>query len=185
MHDTACPDAELVARARAGDRRAFDEIVDRYQTTLYNVVLRVLRNHDDAVDVVQTAFARAWDRLDTFDPSRRFFSWLYRIALNAALNTRAKMRTSTPIEDIELVNPGAGPEDDVTRLEERVAIERAIAQLPEHYREVVLLRHFADQSYEEIAESVGIDAKTVKSRLFTARSRLAELLRHFHREASA
>jgi RNA polymerase sigma-70 factor (ECF subfamily) len=185
IDETAYDDSELAVRARRGDTRAFDVLVERHRVTLYNVVLRVLRNHDDAVDVVQTAFARAWDRLDTFDPSRRFFSWLYRIALNAAINARAKERVSTDIDDLELTSPEPSPDEAVASLERSAAIERALARLPEHYRQVVLLRHFADLSYVEIAHAVGVEPKTVKSRLYTARACLAVLLRDHRDEMEA
>lgn len=178
-------DAALVAAARAGDRRAFDTIVLRHQSTLYNVAVRVLRDPDDAIDAVQTTFTKAWDRLDTFDPSRRLFSWLYRIALNTALNERERRRPQESIEDVELVSGAPGPEDQVHGLERRHAIERALAALPVHYREVVVLRHFAELSYDEIADAVGVEPKTVKSRLFTARTRLADLLRPRMGEAEA
>lgn len=178
-------DAVLVAAARAGDRRAFDAIVLRYQSTLYNVAVRVLRDPDDAIDAVQTTFAKAWDRLDSFDPERRLFSWLYRIALNTSLNERERRRPQDPIDDLDLVSAAPGPEEHAQGSERRVAVELALTKLPAHYREVVVLRHFADLSYEEIADAVGVEAKTVKSRLFSARTRLADLLRDHVQEAGA
>lgn len=182
-------EADLIAAARAGHRESFDRIMERYEPVLYNVAVRVVRDREEALDVVQSTFLRAWDRLDTFDPSQRLFSWLYRIAINVALNARARHRDCEAIDELaddpRMSSPRPGPDDDLARLESNVAIERAMAQLPQHYREVVLLRHFSDLSYEEIAQALDIEVKTVRSRLFTARRRLAELLEGFAREASA
>lgn len=178
-------DAELVEASLAGRRRAFDVIVERYEPVLYNVAVRLLRDQDEALDVVQTTFVRAWDHLGSFDRSRRLFSWLYRIAVNVALNTRAKQRPSESLEDVRLESMDRQPDELVNRLEQSAAIEAAIGQLPEHYREVVLLRHFSELSYEEIAHALDIEVKTVKSRLFTARRQLADLLSEFRNEARA
>lgn len=185
QHVDGHSDAELVEASLAGRRRAFDTIVERYEPVLYNVAVRLLRDQDEALDVVQTTFVRAWDHLGSFDRSRRLFSWLYRIAVNVALNTRAKQRPSESLEDVRLESMDRQPDELVNRLEQSAAIEAAIGQLPEHYREVVLLRHFSELSYEEIAHALDIEVKTVKSRLFTARRQLADLLSEFRNEARA
>lgn len=162
-------------RALSGESQAFECLVQRYQPVLYNVALRVTGSSEDAQDITQTAFLRAWDHLERFDRRRRFFSWLYRIALNLSLSSRAR-RTET-IELSETIQSEAPSALEALAMRERRDdIERAIAGLPDHYREVVLLRHMADLSYQQIAEALDLPVKTVKSRLFTARRRLAERL---------
>jgi RNA polymerase sigma-70 factor (ECF subfamily) len=134
----------------------------------------MLGDYEDARDAVQTAFVRAYERLDTFDPDRKFFSWMYRIAVNECLNT---IQGRKPIEDLPLdvsVDGDAFAQVESGELRERV--QAALTRLTPEYREVVVLRHFADLSYEEIGDSLHIPVKTVKSRLFTARERLAALL---------
>lgn len=170
------PEDEIacVARCLKGDTSAFEPLVTRYQRVLFTVALRLLGNADDARDATQNAFIRAYERLDTFDPSRRFFSWIYRIVVNESLNLRRAQRPHEPLP--ATLETGA---DALDRLEARELSERvqgALMALSHEHREVVVMRHFADLSYEEIAETLDIPAKTVKSRLFSARQRLAPLL---------
>lgn len=168
------PDEILVQRALAGDNRAFGEIVDRYQRVLYTLALRMVGNTEDARDIAQKAFIKAWRGLGTYDPGRRFFSWIYRIAVNESLNLR---RARRPQEALGTSIEVAGGQAEAVEAGETAArVERAIAQLSEEYREVVVLRYFGELSYEEIGEAVGVPEKTVKSRLFSARQRLAGLL---------
>lgn len=162
-------------RALAGEAEAFDHLVLRYQNVLYNVALRVTGNPDDARDITQSAFLKAWQHLEGFDPARRFFSWLYRIALNLSITARSRRMETTEIPE-SLQSTGPSPTDRVENVEKRQNIERAIDELPEHYREVVLLRHMGELSYREIADSLDLPEKTVKSRLFTARRLLADKL---------
>lgn len=175
----ADPDDDLVCVARClqGDSSAFEPIVRRYQRVLYGVARRMLANHDDALDATQNAFAHAYERLDTFDPGRRFFSWIYRIAVNECLNARRARRPGEPLAD-GMGAPDAGsPEQIVENLERSESIDAALTRLSEDHRLVVVLRHFADLSYTEISDAIGVPEKTVKSRLFDARQRLGILLR--------
>lgn len=166
-------DAVWVARCLRGDSAAFETLVLRYQRVLYTVALRLTGNAEDARDVTQNTFIRAYERLETYDPERRFFSWIYRIAVNESLNYLRVRRAHDPLEDtIEAV---AG-EDPVERRQIGERVQSALMELTREYREVVVLRYFGELSYEEIGETVGIPEKTVKSRLFSARQRLAEIL---------
>src|SRR5438046_469285 len=164
-----------VARCLRGDASAFEALVTRYERVVFTVAMRLLGNAEDARDATQNAFVRAYERLDTFDPSRRFFSWMYRVAVNESLNLRRTQRAHDPLpETIEAGGAGAVDRVEARELGER--IQAALMTLSREHREVVVMRHFADLSYEEIAEALEIPEKTVKSRLFSARQRLAPLL---------
>lgn len=134
----------------------------------------MLGNRDEALDATQTAFVKAYERLGTYDPSFRFFSWIYRILTNECLNV---LRARKPAEAIHPDLPVAGvPVDRLEVGQRRAAVQSALMSLAVEYREVVVLRHFADLSYDEMAATLGIPAKTVKSRLYTARQQLGRLL---------
>jgi RNA polymerase sigma-70 factor (ECF subfamily) len=167
-------DLDAIRRCRAGDSAAFEPIVRRYQRPLYTVALRILGNREDANDAAQNAFVKAYEKLAGFDESRRFFSWVYRILVNECLNLRRNRHAYVDITD-DL--PGdRSPAEAFEQHETRKRVQAAIVELPLHYREVVVLRHFTELSYEEIADTLGISVAVVKSRLFTARQRLARIL---------
>lgn len=175
-------DEVLVRNSLAGDRGAFAEIVSRYERPLYNVALRTLGDPDDARDATQNAFVKAWMNLGQFDQSRKLFSWLYRIALNESINRLRTRRRQEPLDE-RLVDQGQAPDEGAEQQEQRQQLELAMAQLSEGYREVLVLRHWMQLSYDEIADAIGIPPKTVKSRLFSARTRLGEILRSMGVEA--
>lgn len=166
-------DAALIGRCQAGDTDAFEAIVRHYQRGLFNIALRMLGSDEDARDATQTTFIKAYQHLDRFDPAQRFFSWIYRILKNECLNVLRARRQSEPVP---LDLPAAGIADSVEAGERTRAIQRALLALSDDYREVMVLRHFTDLSYDEIASTLGIPVKTVKSRLYSARQRLSELL---------
>lgn len=169
-------DAAIVARCLEGDVQAFSILVERYQRVLYNLGLRMLGNPEDARDASQTAFLKAWAKLSSFDPRFRFFSWIYKITVNECLNQINRRRRVEPLDPkVELPSR----EDTAAGVEAREATERvqaALLQLTAEHREVVILRHFLEMSYGEIAGTLTIAEKTVKSRLYEARQRLCELL---------
>ena len=167
-------DALLVARCLQGDPEAFDPLVKRYERVLFSVAFRLVGNYEDARDATQNAFVRAYVHLETFDPTRKFFSWIYRIAVNECLNLRRGRRPQEPLE--HAMATVGGPGDAARDFEDRERIEVALQGLTAEYREVVVLRHFADLSYAEISDAIGVPEKTVKSRLFSARQRLGEIL---------
>ena len=175
-------DETLVQRCLAGDRAAFAELVRRYERPLFNVALRTLGDREEARDATQSAFVKAWVHLATFDRQRRFFSWLYRITLNESLNRLRGRRPAAPLDE-RLVDSQRTPVECAERAERARRLERAMAQLTHSQREVLVLRHWLDLSYDEIADALQVPAKTVKSRLFSARTRLAELLRALGVEA--
>ena len=167
-------EAGLVQRCLQGDAEAFRPLVERYQHVLYRVALRMLGDAEDARDCAQNAFMKAYTNLANYDVRFRFFSWLYRILLNDCLNV---LRARRPIEALDPFLEGAdNPFEHARSNETRDRVRAAILQLSPEHREVIVLRHLADLSYTEIADMTGLPEKTVKSRLFSARQRLADLL---------
>lgn len=169
----------LVKRCRQGDRGAFSQLVKRYQRTLYNAAYRVLGREEDARDITQVVFLRIAERLAEYDPRYKFFSWVYRIAVNESLNLLRKNAREEPLDGEADDMPGLESADpawrmDAAQVSERV--QRALMKMKFSDRVVLTLRHFSECSYEEIAEILQIEVKTVKSRLFEARQRLRPLL---------
>lgn len=174
-------DRALVKRFRGGDREAFTELVIRYQRPVYNAAFWILRSAEDAHDIAQNVFLKVAERLDEFDPERRFFSWIYRIAVNESLNLlRRNGHEETLDEEIDL--PGAesaNPESRASDAELSRGIQGALMKMSTNDRTVLVLRHFSECSYQEIAQILDVDEKTVKSRLFEARYRLRDMLKDF------
>jgi RNA polymerase sigma-70 factor (ECF subfamily) len=171
-------DQALLERFRRGDRAAFAELVVRYQRPLYNAAFWVLRKAEDASDVTQTVFLRVAERLDEYDPKYKFFSWIYRIAVNESLDLLRRNGREEELDD-EIDVPGAesaNPESQVGAAEVSRRIRSAMMGMATNDRIVLSLRHFSECSYEEIGRILELDEKTVKSRLYEARSRLRDLL---------
>ncbi len=166
-------DAELVRRCRAGESAAYEALLTEYEKPVYNVAFRMLHDVHDAQDVTQTVFMKVFENLDRYDSRHRFFSWVYRIAINESINLAQKRSRQRPLEGHEPTQL-QGPEDDVERAAVGDAIEDVLMTIKTDYRTVLVLRHFAGFSYEEISEVVDVPAKTVKSRLFTARRLLRD-----------
>jgi len=167
-------DAAFVARSLADDPSGFEALVARYQRVLFTVAMRMLGDYDEASDATQNAFVKAYRKLDTFDPKRRFFSWIYRILRNECLNARRDHRPHEPLTPD--VASTASVADDFEAAERRRLVQSAILALPAAQREVIVLRHFTELSYAEIADALGIPEKTVRSRLHDARQHLASML---------
>ena len=173
------PDSFLIARARQGDLRAFEEIVRLYQRRVYGVALRIVRAHDVADDVAQEAFVRAWRSLDRFELGRPFGPWVCRIAANLAVNHVRSPRAreeGLPEGHAETRGDDPGPLAAVLDAEARRVLDEAVAGLPLEQRAVFVLRAVEEMSYAEIASALGISPGTVMSRLFRARERLARSL---------
>lgn len=166
-------DREAVKRCLEGDPSAFETLVDRYQNVLFTVAFRLLGDYEEARDAAQNTFLKVYDKLSTFDQQQRFFSWMYRILVNECLNARRRPALQRLDDD----GPKAGTAPDAVETRERRRdVKAAILALPPAYREVIVLRHFAAMSYEDMSAAIGVPAKTVKSRLYSARQQLAELL---------
>jgi RNA polymerase sigma-70 factor (ECF subfamily) len=172
------PDLALVERCRKGDWSAFTELVVRYQRPIYNAAFWILRKPEDANDIAQVVFLRIAERLDEYDPRFKFFSWIYRIAVNESLNLLRRHGREDALDDnVDL--PGSDnddPERQASDAEVAQRIRSALMKLTPNDRVVLTLRHFSECSYEEIGQILDLDQKTVKSRLFEARQRLRVLL---------
>jgi RNA polymerase sigma-70 factor (ECF subfamily) len=166
-------DSALVQQTLEGNMRAFEVIVDRYQKPVFNIALRMLRDADDAEDVAQVAFLKAYENLRLYKPGFKFFSWLYRIAMNESLNF---LRQRRPFERMEDVREAAALADEVETAEVAQQIEQALMRLTADQRAVVVLKHFEGFSYLEIGQILDISEKKVKSRLFAARQVLRGVL---------
>ena len=172
-------DQTLLERYRSGDRDAFGELVVRYQRPLYNAAFWVLRSPEDASDITQIVFLKIAEQLDEYDPRYKFFSWIYRIAINESLNLLRRNRREEPLDD-EVDLPGSernNPESRVGAAEISRLIRDAMMRLSTKDRVVLSLRHFSECSYQEIGQILDLDEKTVKSRLFEARHRLRDMLK--------
>ena len=175
-------DAELVASARAGDHEAFATLVGRYENRIVRLV-RGMVPESDTEDVTQEAFLKAYRKLGNFDGRSSFYTWLYRIASNTAMDWRKKEKhrrhaplPEGPEGEDAAQSFDAGPEDATTRRELSAKIDAAIEALPEKYHEILVLREIEGLSYEEISARLGMSKGTVESRLFRARERLRERL---------
>lgn len=167
-------DAALVNRSLAGDATAFETLVTRHQRALYTVACRMLGNPEDAADALQGALIKAYQHRARFDPRHRFFSWIYRIVVNECLNM---LRARRPEDELNPALAAVGtPYDTAAASERATQVQQALMQLTTDARTVIVLRHFGDLSYDEIAETLGVPSKTVKSRLHSARQKLGERL---------
>lgn len=186
---------QAIERVLGGDREAYTVLVERYSGPLFRYLLRMLGRYEEAEDVTQEAFLRAYLSLASYDPHYRFSTWLFRIATNLALNRLRDERRVISLEALSGTPEEPPPELEDRRNESRpeaVAeqkelsrwVRECLEELPPAYRLVVALRHVADLSYEEIAEVTGLPLNTVRSRLHRGRERLGECLeKHGFREA--
>lgn len=172
---TETSESALIERGGRGDRQALAELLDRYQKPVFNAALRIVGNPDDASDVTQAVFLKAFENLDRYDPAYRFFSWIYRIAVNESINYRKSRQRIQPLGDRE-VPDHAGPQSSAESGDLSRVVQAGLMELGDIYRVVVMLRHYADFSYREIGEILDIPEKTVKSRLFTARQQMRDIL---------
>jgi RNA polymerase sigma-70 factor (ECF subfamily) len=176
-------DAELVARSKAGDKEAFGELVRRYQKPVFRIVLRMVKSPDDADDLTQDTFVRAHRGLKTFKEEFDFHPWLYRIAVNQAINflNKRKRQAAVDLEDVPEGDIKSGPEPEsplqsASRQELLKKLDAALERLPDEQRTVFLLRVQEGLSYEEIAETMETPKGTVMSRLARARMALRKYM---------
>jgi RNA polymerase sigma-70 factor (ECF subfamily) len=168
-------DKSLMERCLKGDRQAFETLLVRYEKLVYNAAYRMLHNPEDARDVTQTVFLKVYEHLDQYDPSRRFFSWVYRITLNESINWLKKSRREVVLEH-DTVDHGSGPAQQAGEAQIGKGMQAALMMIKPEYRAVVVLKHVLGCSYVEISEILDIPEKKVKSRLYTARQLLKERL---------
>lgn len=182
-------DSGVVTAFLGGEERAFEELVVRYQTRLLNFIYRTVGDRERAEDLVQEVFIRVYRHLHRFDRSKKFSTWVYTIASNLAKN-ELRNRSRNPLvlfqtvrknwqdEDrpLEFEDSSTRPDDMYRKRHLRQVVEESVAKLPEHHRDVFILRELEGKSYEEIAEITGCNLGTVKSRLNRARNSFAEIV---------
>jgi RNA polymerase sigma-70 factor, ECF subfamily len=187
-------DRELVVLAQGGDREAFRTLFERYHRRAYGLAFGVVRQADDALDIVQDAFIKAHKHLDKFEGSSGFYTWLYRIVMNLAIDHLRKLRRARPVEldEARLEEPagldggllpmvlGGQPGRALLDKEIRARIDAALAELSDNHRAVLVMRELEGMTYEEMAEAMRCSKGTIMSRLFHARKnmqrRLADLV---------
>jgi len=182
-------DSGLVAQFLAGEKRAFGELVSRYQVRLLNFIYRAIGDRDRAEDLVQETFVRVYRHLHRFDQSKKFSTWVYTIASNLAKN-ELRNRSRNPLvlfqtirknweadhRPLEWEDNTYRPDDLFRKRRLKEMIELAVQRLPEHHRVVFVLREMEGKTYEEISEITGVNLGTVKSRLNRARNNFAQII---------
>lgn len=167
-------DAQLVQNCLAGDVKAFDTLVEKYQTTVFNIAFRMTANFDDAEDITQVVFIKIYEQLDNFNPKYKFFSWLYRIALNESLNAKKQKKRLTELDDAIIIANSV--DDDYNKMETSKRVQDALMLISAEHRLLIVLKHFEGLSYQEIAFCLDLSEKKVKSRLYDARQMLKNVL---------
>jgi RNA polymerase sigma-70 factor (ECF subfamily) len=168
-------DATLVRRCREGDRTAFEQLVVRYQKPVFNAALRLLRDPEDARDVAQTTFLKVYEHIGDYNPSFKFYSWIYRIAINESLNALGSRKPCEGFNGKE-ADAAPGPERQLEGQQTGRAIEEALMRIKPELRTVIVLRHFMHLSYQDMGDILLLPEKTVKSRLYSARQLLRDRL---------
>ena len=168
-------DAALVKRCLSGDRRAMSELVSLYNRPVFNAAYRIVGNLDDAADITQIVFLKVFEHLEEFDSRFKFFSWIYRIAINESLNQVKKRRHQEPLPE-EPVSPWPGPDEELESGDSCARVRGALMRLSDEYRVVVVMKHISGFSYSQISTILQLPEKTVKSRLYSARQAMKKFL---------
>jgi len=168
---------ELVHRAQQGDTLAFAELVTKYQNRVFSRIFRIVQSEEDALEISQKTFIRAWQAIREFEGKSSFYTWLYRVATRAAIEWLRRPRPRFVELDADLRSPRGDPESEIQRNEVRQFVLDALAKLSPKQRAVIILKDLENLQYSEIAEILQCSIGTVMSRLFHARRRLQALLR--------
>ena len=183
-------EADLVKRCQGGESEAFDELVTRYRTRVFGMIYNMVHSEQDAWDLAQDSFLKAWKSIGRFRGQSSFYTWIYRIVMNVTIDWLRKKQVKSGAEfddsiQLKEVEPGsrtvppaeALPSQHMEQTEIRSEIDKAIAQLSPEHRAVILMKEIEGMQYHEIAETLGCSIGTVMSRLFYARKKLQNLLR--------
>jgi len=168
-------DAALVKKCMKGDVKAFENLIDKYQKPIFNTALRICNDFDNAEDISQAAFVKAFENLKSYHPKYKFFSWLYRIVINEALNFLHRGKKFLDLDE-NIISKEKTPDQVFEQTELSNKIRNALMNIEPNYRILIDLRHFQNCSYSEIGYILSIPEKTVKSRLYTARQVLGKIL---------
>jgi len=188
-------DIDLVARSQKGDTAAFNELITRHRQRCFAMIFHMVRNEDDAWDLAQDGFVRAWRSLSNFRGQSSFFTWLYRIMTNVSLDWLRKKRIEGGQEfddtvGLRRIEPGAPtapkreiePAERLADAEIRKRIDAAMTRLSDEHRAVIVMRELDGMEYQEIADAIGCSIGTVMSRLFYARRKLQDMLRDIYEQ---
>ncbi len=181
-------DQILIKKALAGNEGAYDLLLKRHKDAIYRLIVRIVHNQEEAQDLVQETFMKAFGSLSSYKCQYRFTTWLYKIAANNCIDFLRKRRLTSisldqPLETkdgevtFEVADWTYNPEADLASRQKSISIDAAIDLLPPKYREVIIYRHKRDKSYEEIAQILNIPVGTVKARIFRARELLKKKLK--------
>jgi RNA polymerase sigma-70 factor (ECF subfamily) len=183
-------DAQLIEESLRGDAQSFGELVRKYQDRLFNTVVHVAGQREEAEDVVQEAFVQAFLKLKSFQRQSAFYTWLYRIAFNVAISRRRRRKAETSIEQhreaagVEPMDDGEAPDDRLLREERAELVSGALQRLTDEHRAILVLREMEGCCYETIAEILDLPVGTVRSRLHRARLQLRDELKGVVLESS-
>ncbi|MEO8398977.1 MAG: RNA polymerase sigma factor [Ignavibacteriaceae bacterium] len=168
-------DQLYVIETLSGNGKSFEFLVDKYYKTVFRVASKLVRSNDDAEEITQIVFVKAYEKLSSFNPNYKFFSWLYKIAINESINFSKSLKYSEDINE-QQDKDGNMPDEIYDKNELSDSIQNALMQIDMLYRIPVVLKHFLDYSYKEISLIIDVPEKTVKSRLFEGRQLLKEIL---------
>ncbi|HFE64987.1 RNA polymerase subunit sigma-24 [candidate division KSB1 bacterium 4484_188] len=181
-------DKRLIKSALQGDQKAYEALLNKYRNLVFTIMIKMVRNPQEAEDLTQEAFMKAFHSLTSFNEEFAFSTWLMKIATNNCIDflRKRKLRTYSihePIQykdekiEVEIPDAEPGPEKNVLQRERKQMLEEAIARLPERYRYVIILRHKEEKSYEEISEILNLPLGTIKAQIFRAREILNKNLK--------
>jgi RNA polymerase sigma-70 factor, ECF subfamily len=168
-------DIDLVKECLEGNKHSFEELVEKYYKVIYKLAFRIMRNSDDAEEITQIVFIKAYENLSSYNSKFKFFSWLYRITINESLNLSKKQKYTEELREGIKSNEN-NPDEMYSRIEMGEKIQDALMEVDMLYRLPVVLKHFLNYSYKELSDLLDIPEKTVKSRLFTGRQLLKDIL---------
>ncbi|WP_445664979.1 RNA polymerase sigma factor [Fodinibius sp. AD559] len=186
--ESSLEDDVLVKKAKGGDEKAYKKLVDKYQRALYFHILKMVKDREQVEDLVQEAFVKAFDNLNTYSTNYAFSTWLYRIATNNTIDYLRKKKLNTlsidkPMKtkdgemEMQLPDESASTDRDIIKKQRKEIVQNAIDDLPKKYRKVIELRHMEEKSYKEISDILDKPLGTVKAHIFRARELLYKALK--------
>lgn len=187
-------DLELVKKAKQNDSRSFETLLKKYRKSVYYMLLKMVNNADDAEDLTQEAFAKAFNSLHKFDSKYAFSTWLFRIATNNCIDFIRKKRIQTVSIDtsyendagdnmtFDIKDPALSPDDLMLKKQRKEYLKKAVDRLPAKYKKLVELRYFQELSYDEVAQELELPLGTVKAQLFRARELLSQELKYMEKK---
>ena len=178
----------MIKQALNGDQKAYQALFEAYKQTIFHIIVKIVHNSEEAQDLVQETFIKAFGSLKSYNPNYRFTTWLYKIAANSSIDHIRKKKIQTfsldqPVSTkdgqvtMEVADMSYHPGKDYSNKQKRLSITEAINSLPEKYKQVITMRHQEDKSYEQIAQILKVPVGTVKARIFRARELLKKKLK--------